>query len=73
MLIPYRILINNAYMDYLELRLTEIMQNKLKKRIHFELIATSTSRDDCQVSVVKDVSNQQENQTSVCLKLNYNF
>ena len=33
-------------MDYLELRFTKIMQNKLKKRIHFELIATSTSRDE---------------------------
>ena len=37
---------NNAYMDYLELRFTEIMQYKVEKRIHFELIATSTSRDE---------------------------
>ena len=40
------ILINNAYMDYLELRFTEILQYKVEKRIHFELIATSTSRDE---------------------------
>ena len=39
------ILINNAYMDYLELHFCEIMQYKVEKRIHFELIPTSTSRD----------------------------
>ena len=33
-------------MDYLEFRFTEIMQYKVEKRIHFELIATSTSRDE---------------------------
>ena len=33
-------------MHTLELRFTEILQNKVKKRIHFELIATSTSRDE---------------------------
>ena len=33
-------------MDYLELRFSEIMQYKVKKRIHLELIATSTSRDE---------------------------
>ena len=33
-------------MDYLELRFTEIMQYKVEKRIHFELIATSMSRDE---------------------------
>ena len=33
-------------MDYLELRFSEIMQYKVEKRIHFELIATSTSRDE---------------------------
>ena len=32
------ILMNNAYMDYLEFRFSEIMQYKLEKRIHFELI-----------------------------------
>ena len=40
------ILINNAYMDYLKLRFSEIMQYKVEKRIHFELIPTSTSRDE---------------------------
>ena len=33
-------------MDYLELRFSEIMQYKVEKRIHFELIPTSTSRDE---------------------------
>ena len=33
-------------MDYLELRFSEIMQYKLEKRIHFELIPTSTSIDE---------------------------
>ena len=33
-------------MDYLELRFTEILQYKVEKPIHFELIATSTSRDE---------------------------
>ena len=33
-------------MDYLELRFSEIMQYKVEKRIHFELIATSTRRDE---------------------------
>ena len=63
-------------MDYLELRFTEIMQYKVEKRIHFELIATSTSRDELgklSGQLFKDVSNQQENQTSVGLKLNYSF
>ena len=31
--------------DYMELRFSEIMQYKVEKRIHFELIPTSTSRD----------------------------
>ena len=30
------IFINNAYMDYLELRFTELMQYEVEKRIHFE-------------------------------------
>ena len=30
------ILINYAYMDYVELRFSEIMQYKVEKRIHFE-------------------------------------
>ena len=38
------ILINNSYMDYLELRFSEIMQYKVEKRIHFEFIAIRTSR-----------------------------
>ena len=33
-------------MDYLKLRFSEIMQYKVEKRIHFELIPTSTSRDE---------------------------
>ena len=33
-------------MDYLELLFSEIMQYKVEKRIDFELIATSTSRDE---------------------------
>ena len=33
-------------MDYLELRFSEIIQFKVEKRIHFELIPTSTSRDE---------------------------
>ena len=37
--------INNAYMDYLELRFSEIMQYKVETRIHFELIPTSKSGD----------------------------
>ena len=40
------ILINNAYVDYLEVRFNEIMKYKVEKRIHFELIPTSTSRDE---------------------------
>ena len=40
------ILINNAYMDYLELRFSEIMQYKVEKRIHFELIPASKSTDE---------------------------
>ena len=46
--IPYRHInkINNAYMDYLELCFSEIMQYKVEKRIHLELIPTSTSRDE---------------------------
>ena len=40
------ILINNAYMDYLELHFSEKMQYKVEKRIYFELIATSTRRDE---------------------------
>ena len=31
-------------MDYLELRFSEIMQYKVEKRVHFELIPTITSR-----------------------------
>ena len=31
---------------YLVLRFSEIMQYKVEKRIHFELIPTSTSRDE---------------------------
>ena len=37
--------INNAYMDYLELRFSEIMKYKVETRIHFELIPTSKSED----------------------------
>ena len=33
-------------MDYLELRFSEIMQYKVEKRIHFELILMRTSRDE---------------------------
>ena len=33
-------------MDYLELCFSEIMQYKVEKRIHFELIPTSTCRDE---------------------------
>ena len=33
-------------MDYLEIRFSEILQYKVEKRIHFELIAMSTSRDE---------------------------
>ena len=33
-------------MDYFELRFSEIMKYKVEKRIHFELIPTSTSRDE---------------------------
>ena len=33
-------------MDYLELRFTEILWYKVEKRIHFELIAMSMSRDE---------------------------
>ena len=33
-------------MDYLELHFSEIMQYKVEKRIYFELIATSTRRDE---------------------------
>ena len=33
-------------MDYLELRFSEIMQYQVEKWIHFELIPTSTSRDE---------------------------
>ena len=33
-------------MDYLEPRFSEIMQYKVEKRIHFELIPTSRSRDE---------------------------
>ena len=32
-------------MEYLELRFSKIMQYKVEKRIHFERIPTSTSRD----------------------------
>ena len=38
--------INNAYIHYLELHFSEIMQFKVEKRIHFESIPTSTSRDE---------------------------
>ena len=34
------------YMDYLELRFSELMQYEVKKRIHFERIPTSTGRDE---------------------------
>ena len=40
------ILIKNVNMDNLELRFNEIMQFKVEKRIHFELIPTSTSRHE---------------------------
>ena len=33
-------------MDYLELCISEIMQFKVEKRIQFELIPTSTSKDE---------------------------
>ena len=33
-------------MDYLELRFCELMQYEVEKRIHVELIPTSTSRDE---------------------------
>ena len=33
-------------MDNLELRFSEIMKYKVEKRIHFELIPTSTSKDE---------------------------
>ena len=33
-------------MDYAELRFSEIMQYKVEKRIHLELIPTSTSSDE---------------------------
>ena len=33
-------------MDYLELRFSSVMQYKVEKRIHFELIPTSMSRDN---------------------------
>ena len=33
-------------MDYFELRFSEIMQYNVEKRIHFELIPTSTGRDE---------------------------
>ena len=33
-------------MDYFELHFSEIMQHKVEKRIHFELIPTSTGRDE---------------------------
>ena len=58
------------------------MQYKLEKRIHFELIPTSTSRNALDklsdqrghVSNQSHVSNQLEKQTlQVYLKLNYSF
>ena len=49
-------------MDYLELRFTEILQYKVEKRIHFELIAMSRSRDE-----LGKLSGQHG------LKLNYSF
>ena len=33
-------------MDYLKLHFSEIMQYKVEKRIHFELIPTSPSKDE---------------------------
>ena len=33
-------------MDYLEVHFSEIIKYKVEKRIHFELIPTSTSRDE---------------------------
>ena len=36
----------HTYMDYLEVRFSEIMKYKVEKRIHFQLIPTSTSRDE---------------------------
>ena len=39
-------LIINAYMEYLELRFSEIMQYSGEKRIYIELIPTCTSRDE---------------------------
>ena len=50
-------------MDYLKLRLSEIMQYKAEKQILFKSIPTNMSRDNlvnCQANVVKDVSNQNE-------------
>ena len=46
--------------------LSEIMQYKVEKWIYFELIPTSTSRDELgklSFSGVKNMSNQQEKQT----------
>ena len=62
-------------MDYLELRFSEIMQYKVEKQIDFEFQQARVEMKliNCQVNVVKDVSNQQEKQTSVYLKLNYSF
>ena len=60
------ILINNAYMDYLEVRFSEIMKNKVKKEFilnEFQQVQVEMKLVNCQVNVVKDVSNQQEKQT----------
>ena len=48
-------------MDYLELRFSEIMQNKVGKQIHFELSPTSASRDEIGKLSGQYVSNQQGN------------
>ena len=54
-------------MDNLELHFAEILQYKVEKRIHFELIAMSTSRDE-----LSKLSGHR-GQGRVCLKLIYSF
>ena len=46
MQIRYRHINKYRIHGHLELRFSEIMQYKVEKRIHFELIPTSTSRDE---------------------------
>ena len=63
-------------MDYLELRVSEIMQYKVENQIHFELVQQARvemNLVNCQGNVVDDMSNQHEKQTYVYLKLNYSF